>query len=105
MPLWWLSTACACAPRLIALSCTASYGSILSRARVTSSMGATIHHVRQCIRGGLFGRSEERRVGKECRSRWLPYHLKKKHFPHPHRQRWHPVPYAGLQVEYDDRQR
>src|SRR5690348_3104693 len=26
----------------------------------------------------LFGRSEERRVGKECRSRWSPYHLKKK---------------------------
>src|SRR2546429_8758362 len=23
-------------------------------------------------------RSEERRVGKECRSRWVPYHLKKK---------------------------
>src|SRR5438445_13754855 len=23
-------------------------------------------------------RSEERRVGKECRSRWWPYHLKKK---------------------------
>ena len=22
----------------------------------------------------LFGRSEERRVGKECRSRWAPYH-------------------------------
>src|SRR3989449_6303021 len=22
----------------------------------------------------LFDRSEERRVGKECRSRWLPYH-------------------------------
>src|ERR1043166_2554658 len=22
----------------------------------------------------LFGRSEERRVGKECRSRWSPYH-------------------------------
>src|SRR5438034_11533689 len=27
-------------------------------------------------RGGL-PRSEERRVGKECRSRWSPYHLKK----------------------------
>src|SRR2546427_245521 len=27
--------------------------------------------------GGL-ARSEERRVGKECRSRWSPYHLKKK---------------------------
>src|SRR3712207_2334233 len=26
----------------------------------------------------LFGRSEERRVGKEGRSRWSPYHLKKK---------------------------
>src|SRR6266705_4135066 len=24
------------------------------------------------------GRSEERRVGKECRSRWWPHHLKKK---------------------------
>ena len=23
---------------------------------------------------GLAGRSEERRVGKECRSRWSPYH-------------------------------
>src|ERR1035437_11075335 len=25
-----------------------------------------------------FNRSEERRVGKECRSRWSPYHSKKK---------------------------
>src|ERR1044072_6782213 len=25
-----------------------------------------------------FFRSEERRVGKECRSRWSPYHYKKK---------------------------
>ena len=23
---------------------------------------------------GCYGRSEERRVGKECRSRWSPYH-------------------------------
>ena len=23
---------------------------------------------------GFLGRSEERRVGKECRSRWSPYH-------------------------------
>src|SRR2546428_12983703 len=30
-------------------------------------------------RGGMLAaRSEERRVGKECRSRWSPYHLKKK---------------------------
>jgi len=25
-------------------------------------------------RGGVLIRSEERRVGKECRSRWSPYH-------------------------------
>ena len=24
--------------------------------------------------GEIIGRSEERRVGKECRSRWSPYH-------------------------------
>src|SRR6266498_4812729 len=29
------------------------------------------------------GRSEERRVGKECRSRWSPYHSKKKNQPAP----------------------
>src|SRR3712207_9362604 len=26
----------------------------------------------------FYGRSEERRVGKECRSRWAPYHYKNK---------------------------
>ena len=26
------------------------------------------------IKNSLEGRSEERRVGKECRSRWSPYH-------------------------------
>ena len=26
------------------------------------------------IVGAKYGRSEERRVGKECRSRWSPYH-------------------------------
>ena len=26
------------------------------------------------INSGLWNRSEERRVGKECRSRWSPYH-------------------------------
>src|SRR5256885_17014952 len=33
---------------------------------------------RRSIRTGGTERSEERRVGKECRSRWSPYHLKKK---------------------------
>ena len=26
------------------------------------------------VGGAIFQRSEERRVGKECRSRWSPYH-------------------------------
>ena len=27
-----------------------------------------------CVNSGIDTRSEERRVGKECRSRWSPYH-------------------------------
>src|SRR5438067_13936381 len=34
-----------------------------------------------CARRGRAKRSEERRVGKECRSRWSAYHLKKKRDP------------------------
>src|SRR3712207_9038343 len=40
---------------------------------------------RELLRAGLDrpagdgDRSEERRVGKECRSRWSPYHYKKNH--------------------------
>src|SRR5256885_15207871 len=32
------------------------------------------HHRRAMSRVGRVTRSEERRVGKECRSRWSPYH-------------------------------
>src|SRR3712207_9293043 len=32
---------------------------------------------------GTLARSEERRVGKECRSRWSPYHYKKNHLLPP----------------------
>src|ERR1044071_8340536 len=31
----------------------------------------------------VVSRSEERRVGKECRSRWSPYHYKKRNESHP----------------------
>ena len=37
----------------------------------------TIDFYMNCIVGLVhkyYGRSEERRVGKECRSRWSPYH-------------------------------
>ena len=33
-----------------------------------------IHDNHRDIRSDLTPRSEERRVGKECRSRWSPYH-------------------------------
>src|SRR2546425_12785507 len=34
--------------------------------------GSTMYDVKVSV--GPVGRSEERRVGKECRSRWSPYH-------------------------------
>src|SRR5215467_4567981 len=39
---------------------------------LTHLLGA--HLAAQSIEAGLIRRSEERRVGKECRSRWSPYH-------------------------------
>ena len=36
-----------------------------------------VHVADQCVTAIIMGikyRSEERRVGKECRSRWSPYH-------------------------------
>src|ERR1035437_5492882 len=40
--------------------------------------GAWVNNLRNSfthdIRGNFLSRSEERRVGKECRSRWSPYH-------------------------------
>ena len=50
------------------------------RSMITSSEGKAPVYVDICHRSALmysFGslvRSEERRVGKECRSRWSPYH-------------------------------
>mgnify|MGYP006979344216 CR=1 FL=1 len=42
-------------------------GFVLSATMATASFGATVNI-------GELQRSEERRVGKECRSRWSPYH-------------------------------
>ena len=46
--------------------------SLLSANSATSS-GYSIATLRTAIEDAL-SRSEERRVGKECRSRWSPYH-------------------------------
>ena len=37
-------------------------------------LGVDPKHADQMVRGTVLMRSEERRVGKECRSRWSPYH-------------------------------
>src|SRR3989440_2958862 len=42
--------------------------------RKTAATGATLHLGRRITAIDPRGRSEERRVGKECRSRWSPYH-------------------------------
>ena len=38
------------------------------------TLGDRIGHRRMYLVGLVLCRSEERRVGKECRSRWSPYH-------------------------------
>ena len=40
----------------------------------TTLINSTIDRLNANGGGTLFFRSEERRVGKECRSRWSPYH-------------------------------
>src|SRR3989441_10939408 len=49
---------------------------IFYRALAIGKMGlaAPLTAVIAAVIPTLFGRSEERRVGKECRSRWSPYH-------------------------------
>src|SRR5207302_3735168 len=52
-------------------------------ATLVAGAGGIAHHHFDLVEADieLFGddlRSEERRVGKECRSRWSPYHKKKK---------------------------
>ena len=60
------------------LVCCVKIGDELSATALTRGLGAPIRRTNVC-RIGLRGssdltRSEERRVGKECRSRWSPYH-------------------------------
>src|SRR5947208_15090891 len=51
----------------------ASSAPVLQTPKATSS---TLYFDSLMVNAGN-GRSEERRVGKECRSRWSPYHYKK----------------------------
>src|SRR2546430_5447435 len=45
------------------------------KAVYTALVGGDVYTVTQGVmKGGTVLRSEERRVGRECRSRWSPYH-------------------------------
>src|SRR6476661_10293857 len=46
--------------------------------RLVARTRANGHRARTASTRSAVARSEERRVGKECRSRWWPYHYKKK---------------------------
>ena len=50
---------------------TPGYGSSIKYIATTI---AEIYQDIECYKKGKVTRSEERRVGKECRSRWSPYH-------------------------------
>ena len=45
---------------------------IVGASATPGALGAAV--LGNLTRNGYAGRSEERRVGKECRSRWSPYH-------------------------------
>src|SRR2546427_12785570 len=47
---------------------------LLHRLRVDAMERCGVAQARALLRGVIENRSEERRVGKECRSRWSPYH-------------------------------
>ena len=47
---------------------------IIEVAKQTGKIEKGTNEVTKAIERGTAKRSEERRVGKECRSRWSPYH-------------------------------
>ena len=49
-------------------------GSLLSLGLIIPVSGRAQKNYMLIVCGIMIGRSEERRVGKECRSRWSPYH-------------------------------
>ena len=51
---------------------TAKMASHMTQKEVSEQSGITISTIHKFENGT--SRSEERRVGKECRSRWSPYH-------------------------------
>ena len=62
---------------------TGVIGELLAVAKITEALPAAVNNLAEdnwadaanaIMTTDTFARSEERRVGKECRSRWSPYH-------------------------------
>ena len=60
-----------CLFAVFAFSCNEEMERLLTDDYPESGTEYTTGHVLMVV---IDGRSEERRVGKECRSRWSPYH-------------------------------
>src|SRR5205085_12012436 len=71
---------CALPILIAAISPVAAGRSVCSFAAITASRAWAViaNRVQRCQEVQQRTRSEERRVGKECRSRWSPAHSKKK---------------------------
>src|SRR3712207_9528211 len=87
----WGSTSTTQPKRLTSLGSRArsNRGSTASHRRPAESSALTLYRPRRGSRGSsVIGadRSAERRVGKECRSRWSPYHYKKQKPDQSHTQ-------------------
>src|SRR5699024_12133386 len=61
-----------------ALPILGEYSALVSVGVLKFEDAVQIVHKRGLLMSEAFPRSEERRVGKECRSQWSPYHYKKK---------------------------
>ena len=59
---------------LVALYLDAQNRLLLRETVSIGSLNTTRTHPREVLQPAIVQRSEERRVGKECRSRWSPYH-------------------------------
>ena len=51
-----------------------TYGGVIPEISARSHLEVILPVVQKALKDANLLRSEERRVGKECRSRWSPYH-------------------------------
>src|SRR2546426_4693208 len=74
----WSSDVCSSDLELLEIPVAHGDGRYVVESRTAAELEATDRVVWRYVRdnpnGSTHERSEERRVGKECRSRWSPYH-------------------------------